>query len=154
MSADENTPVRLPPPLFYLAGLFFGYSLDRVIKWQLPEWPALYGVATTAAALALLLVLSALWTFKRHKTTVLPYRRANTLVTSGPYGFTRNPMYLSFSLLHLACALAQLSPGMLLALPFVCYAVQEHVIKGEEAALAQHFGEQWQRYSAKVRRWL
>jgi len=154
MPAEQHAPLRLPPPLFYLTGLFFGYSLDRVIKWQLPQWPALYAIAAIAAALGVLLVLTALWAFKRHNTTVLPYRRANTLVSAGPYRITRNPMYVSFSLLHLACALAQLSPGMLLTLPFVCYAVQEHVIKGEETALAKHFGEQWQHYSTKVRRWL
>lgn len=154
MSTEKNTAVRLPPPLFFLAGLFFGYSLDRVIKWQLPEWPALYWLAACAAAISVVLITSALWVFKRHNTTILPYRKANALVSSGPFQFSRNPMYVGFVLLHLACALAQLSPGMLLALPFVCYAVQEHVIKGEEAVLAKHFGEQWVLYSAKVRRWL
>lgn len=154
MSTERNTAVRLPPPLFFFAGLFFGYSVDRVITWQLPNWPALYWIAALAAITSLLLIISALWVFKRHNTTILPYRNANALVANGPFRISRNPMYLGFALLHFACALAQLSPGMLLTLPFVCYAIQEHVIKGEEAALAKSFGDQWLAYSNQVRRWL
>lgn len=146
--------MQLPPPLFFLAALFFGYSLDRVIRWHLPNWAINSYLAVFFAALAVLIITSALWVFRRHNTTVIPYRKARTLLTSGPFRYSRNPLYLSFALLHIACALAQHSPGMLLTLPFAVWAIQHHVITQEEQALAALFGEQWQQYRRRVRRWL
>lgn len=146
--------MQLPPPLFFLAALFFGYSLDRVIRWRLPNWPANNYLATILAVAAIVIILSALWVFRRHNTTVIPYRKARTLLTSGPFRFTRNPLYLSFALLHLACALNQYSPGMLLSWPFAIWAVQHYVIRQEEQTLALQFSSQWQQYRHRVRRWL
>lgn len=154
MQPEHNDTLQLPPPLFFLAALFFGYSVDRVVRWQLPDWGVNNHLAAGSAALAVVIILSSLWAFRRHRTSVLPYRTANTLITSGPFRFSRNPLYLSFALLHFACAIAQQSPGMLLTLPFAIWAVQQYVIKQEEASLAEHFAEAWQDYRSRVRRWL
>lgn len=153
-SNKPNPSMQLPPPLFFLAALFFGYSVDRVIRWQLPAWALNNYLAIFFATTAVLVIASALWAFRRHNTTVIPYRKARALLTSGPFRYSRNPLYLSFALLHLACALAQRSPGMLLTLPFAVWAIQQYVITQEEQILATLFGEQWQQYRRRVRRWL
>ena len=84
----------------------------------------------------------------------LPHRAARTLITGGVFRLSRNPIYLAFALLHLACALSLGSPGMLLMLVAVLWVMHSHVIAAEEAFHAQRFGAQWQAYRQRVRRWL
>ncbi len=85
---------------------------------------------------------------------MLPHRAATTLVTTGPFRWSRNPIYLAFALLHLACGLALGSPGMLILLIPVFYVMDRHVIAAEEAFHAQQFADQWPDYRRRVRRWL
>jgi protein-S-isoprenylcysteine O-methyltransferase Ste14 len=93
-------------------------------------------------------------TFRRTRTTTVPGRASSSLVTWGPYRFTRNPMYLGLTLAYLGEAgiLRQTWPVMLLPLT-VAY-VNWVVIPVEEAKLKEVFGEKYERYRARVRRWV
>ncbi len=146
--------VRMPPPLIHLGGLLVGYGLDQVSGWRFAPVPWLDGLALGLALVGLILSAWTLGTLHRHRTTVLPHRAARTLVTTGPFGWSRNPIYLAFTLLHLACGLALGSPGMLLMLVPVFLVMDRHVIAAEEAFHAQAFAEQWPAYRQRVRRWL
>ena len=150
----QHPQVLMPPPLIYLGGLLTGYGLDQALAWQLPMPPWLATLAGLLALAGILLIGSTLLLFRRHQTTVLPHKAASTLITSGPFRLSRNPIYLGFSLLHLACALSLASPGMLLMLVPVLWVINQHVIAAEEAFHAQQFAEQWQAYRQRVRRWL
>lgn len=150
----KHPEIRMPPPLIHLGGLVVGYGLDQALGWtfQVPRWlhwPALV-LALAAAALAGLAVL----TLMRHRTTFLPHRAASTLVTGGVFRISRNPIYLAFAGLHLSCGLSLGSPGILLMLIPVLQVMDRHVIAAEEAFHEQRFGEQWQHYRQRVRRWL
>lgn len=152
--AQEHPDVRMPPPLIHLGGLLVGYGLDQAVGWQFTpaDW-----LDVLALILALTGAASCLWaliTLHGHKTTVLPHRPANQLVTTGPFRWSRNPIYLGFALLHLACGLALGSPGMLVLLVPVFLVMDRHVIAAEETFHEQQFGEQWQQYRQRVRRWL
>ena len=153
-AGTDHPQVRMPPPLIYLGGILIGYGLDQVIgrPLPLPEW--IEAIAVTLAALAIGLIASTLLLFRRHRTTVLPHRAASTLVTSGPFRISRNPIYLGFSLLYLACVLSLASIGMLLVLLPVLWVINTHVIAEEEAFHARCFGAAWQEYCQQVRRWL
>lgn len=152
--ALEHPQVRMPPPLIHLGGLLVGYGLDQVSGWRFAPVPWLDGLALGLALVGLTLSAWTLATLHRHRTTVLPHRPAKTLVTTGPFRWSRNPIYLAFTLLHLACGLALGSPGMLLMLVPVFYVMDRHVIAAEEAFHAQAFAEQWPPYRQRVRRWL
>ncbi|HAB08783.1 MAG TPA: isoprenylcysteine carboxylmethyltransferase family protein, partial [Alcanivorax sp.] len=104
--------------------------------------------------IAIAVLLTALLQLARARTTVMPHRAARTLITGGVFRLSRNPIYLAFALLHLACALSLGSPGMLLMLVAVLWVMHSHVIAAEEAFHAQRFGAQWQAYRQRVRRWL
>lgn len=152
--SPEHPDVRIPPPLLHLGGLLVGYGLDQALRWTFtpPAW-----VTTVALVLALCgaaLAAAAVITLTRHKTTVLPHRAATRLVTGGPFRLSRNPIYLAFALLHLACGLALGSPGMLLMLAPVLYVMDRHVIAAEEDFHAARFEDQWHQYRRRVRRWL
>ena len=93
--------VHFPPPLLYAAGLAAGWLLHA--RWPLPiVGDASPGRTTVREALGALgvavwlaLFLWALVTFRRAHTTLIPNRPASAFVESGPYRFTRNPMYVS-----------------------------------------------------------
>ncbi|KAF0807517.1 hypothetical protein A167_02849 [Alcanivorax sp. S71-1-4] len=154
MTSQDHPEVLMPPPLLHLGGLFIGYTLDQVFHWQLAPSDERVMLALLPALPAVALILWSALLFRRHRTTILPQRAASTLVTQGPFRFSRNPIYLSFALLHLACAIANGSPGMLLTLPLVVVVMDRHVIAAEEAFHQRQFGAAWQAYRARVRRWL
>ena len=108
------------------------------------------------ALLGALTCLAGVVAFRRAKTTVNPMKPDTTssLVVSGIYGYTRNPMYLGFLLLLMAWAGALsnvLALGSLLA--FVLY-MNRFQILPEERMLASRFSQDYAEYRARVRRWL
>ncbi len=120
------------------------------------DFPGRLPLALLVAACGLTVDVSALLAFRRARTTVDPLRphKTATLVTTGIYRRTRNPMYLGLALLlaayavHLGAPLAVLGP-----IAFVAY-ITRFQIAPEERMLAQKFGEDYAHYRARVRRWL
>ncbi len=92
--------------------------------------------------------------FHRVGTTTVPGQSSDTLVTWGPYEFTRNPMYVGLTLAYLgeAALLRHLWPVPLLVL--VLAYVQWTVIPLEESRLREVFREDYTAYRGRVRRWL
>ena len=106
------------------------------------------------AVIGTALVLAAVLQLRLARTTLVPHRPASQLLTGGVFRLSRNPIYLGFTALYLAMALSQHSAGMLIMLVPIVWVIQQHVIAAEEAFHAQQFGEQWQAYRQRVRRWL
>jgi protein-S-isoprenylcysteine O-methyltransferase Ste14 len=83
-----------------------------------------------------------------------PWTEPSTLVTTGLFGRTRNPMYLGMVLIVMGAAVIANRPAAM-AVPFALAAVlHTRFITVEESALAARFGERYGRYRARVRRWL
>ncbi len=91
---------------------------------------------------------------RRHRTTIHPGHNANALVSGGVYQRTRNPMYLSLTLLTLGLGIATANPWLVLLAPAMLLYLQERVVKREEAYLTARFGSQYIAYRRKVRRWI
>jgi protein-S-isoprenylcysteine O-methyltransferase Ste14 len=94
--------------------------------------------------------------FRRAGTTVNPLKpeASSSLVRSGVYAFSRNPMYLGFLLLLLAWGIYLSNALALLLLPvFVAY-MNRFQIEPEENALTARFGQEFVTYTTRVRRWL
>jgi protein-S-isoprenylcysteine O-methyltransferase Ste14 len=85
---------------------------------------------------------------------MIPMRPSSALDTTGPYRFSRNPMYLGMVFLYVAIALALGLVWPLIALPLVIAAVDQLVIAIEEAYLVRRFGQPYCDYMATTRRWL
>lgn len=133
------------------------------LMWFLSDmWLVVIPHSLSLLMLSLCLVLGAfiglagVYSFKRHKTTVNPImlEKTTSLVTSGIYRYTRNPMYLGLLLWLLAFAV-YLSSLVALIGPvlFVLY-MNEFQIKPEESVLSAKFGQEFTRYTQEVRRWL
>lgn len=141
-------PVYLVLSLGAMVVLHVGLPIARPI-----HAPYRYGGAVLIV-LALALAAWAALLFKRARTGIVPFSDATALVTSGPYRFTRNPMYLGMAgiLVGTAIWLGSLTPW--LVLPAFMSIIAERFIALEEAMLEKVFGDAYRRYQAAVRRWL
>lgn len=143
------------PPLAQLAlCMVTAGLLTAFIPLALFDTPA-WLVAATALAGALFL-LPAILSFIRHKTTVNPQSpdRATTLVTSGVYSITRNPMYVGMLIVLMALVLWLGAVSAVSAVLAFFLMIDRVQIRGEEAALSQTFGKPFEDYAARVPRWL
>ena len=156
---DRDTPgVIAFPPLIYGVAIVAGLVLHQL--WPLPVLPAGHDAGLRIAlagipiAAALALVVWALPQFRRLGTNVSVHQPSTALITSGPYRFTRNPLYLALALIQAGIAVAadQLWIAVLLAPALLV--VRTGVIAREERYLARKFGQPYLDYCARVRRWL
>jgi protein-S-isoprenylcysteine O-methyltransferase Ste14 len=92
--------------------------------------------------------------FYEHRMKVIVLEPQQTLLTSGPYRFTRNPLYLGGNvLMFLGAAFLLGSPGGILLTALGLIPTQI-MIRREERQLARRFGDEWAHYAARVRRWI
>lgn len=137
-----------------MALFLLGLLMNRLVP--LPPLPR--ALSRTLSAFLLVpglgLVFWSLWLFLRARTSPLPMRPATTLVRSGPYRWTRNPMYLGMLLLYLGVALLFDVTWALLLVPAVVFLVGRLVIRREERYLEAKFGDDYRRYMGQVRRWI
>jgi protein-S-isoprenylcysteine O-methyltransferase Ste14 len=110
------------------------------------------GVVLTLVAVGLF--LSATRSFRAAGTPVPGNLPATTIVRTGPYRFSRNPIYLAFSLFQLGLAFSVNSVGLLLTLVPAFALMSFVVIPREERYLAARFPSEYVPYKASVRRWL
>ena len=153
-----NLEHKIPPPVVGLACAGLAWLLAGAAPALALPWPArpALAVALLLALAGLALELWGLWVFRRHRTTPNPLspERARAVVQSGPYRFTRNPMYVGVALQLLGWCAYLRNPLALLALVvFVAYITRFQILP-EERALAQNFGEPYRQYLRLVRRWL
>jgi protein-S-isoprenylcysteine O-methyltransferase Ste14 len=96
----------------------------------------------------------AVWEMGRLRTTIIPRRKAQALVTSGVFRLSRNPIYLGDALVLMgACLILDSLLGILL-LPLFVWVINIRFIEGEEVHLQQAFGADFAAWSGQVRRWL
>ena len=150
----STTGIRIDPPLIYAALLGAGLLTQRwrPVRILSPGLAAPIGIA--ALALGLAVTLWAVMSFRRARTSPLLTRPTMALVTSGPYRFSRNPIYLGYTLMYLGAAFWAGSAWPVILLPFGLWVMYRAVITREEAYLESRFGEDYRAYRRRVRRWL
>jgi protein-S-isoprenylcysteine O-methyltransferase Ste14 len=148
--------LKIPPPIVALliAALMWGISLATP---PVPM-PGLIRV-TTAIALALagvVIAISGVYAIRRAKTTLNPLKpeTTSTIVTSGVYRFTRNPMYVGLASVLLAWAVFMSSAWSVLGVVCFILYMNRFQIMPEERALSAMFAASYSAYRARVRRWL
>jgi protein-S-isoprenylcysteine O-methyltransferase Ste14 len=136
----DSAGVRFPPPFVYLGALLLGLAAERFVTLRS------FGIDWR------LLVAAGL--FRRLGTNVPPSQPTTLIATTGPYRWTRNPMYLGMALSYAGLAIGFDGPIAFALLPLVLIAIQTQVIAREERYLEAKFGDDYRRYKAEVRRWL
>ena len=153
MSGD-HAGIKFPPPLVFVISILLGLGLNRV--WPMtvvpPPLAMPFGIAFIVAAFALAFL--GFRELGRHKTTVRPDEPSSTIVKTGPYRFTRNPLYVSLSTLQLGIGLwANILWVVVMLIP-AWIVMTTQVIAREEAYLERAFGDDYLSYKSSVRRWI
>ena len=155
----DGADMPLPPAIYPLICVVGGYFLNKYIPLTAPDFltvePAINDKLAAAVLISsLLLIVWSIRTLRGNKTTLLPHRAVTTLVTSGPFHYSRNPIYLGFTFLLLAMFFSTLNVWLAILLPLNIGLLQYYVILPEEKHLKQRFDADFQDYQSRVRRWV
>jgi len=154
-AATDTANVMIRPPIAWAIAVLAGLVLD----WLMPSpfVPAAVPAGWLGAivfALALALFAWAIATMRGAGSSVQTSEPTTTIVDTGPYRFTRNPIYLAMLLGLIGLAIALNSLWLLLTLVPFALVIRYGVVAREEVYLECRFGEDYRRYRARVRRWL
>ena len=148
--------LRIPPPLVMLLFMVTVFGFDKIMPFTLFYLPRLtYASVISLVTLGGVIALWGVKEFKNAKTTVNPLKpeSSSSLVNSGIYQYTRNPMYLGLLLALLSSVVYTQHPlGLVSALGFVLY-MNRFQIEPEEKMLVALFGDEFVEYTNRVKRW-
>ena len=141
------------PPLLYGATLVAGLLLQ--LLWPLPlfHWPPSRWIGGALAAASAILAKWGENAMRRAGTNVKPSEPTLAIVQDGPFRFSRNPLYLSLTMLYIGASLIFNALIPIVLLPFLLAVVQLGIIHREERYLEATFGDEYRNYRARVRRW-
>lgn len=150
----DHADVLAPPVYVFGIFLVLGIIVDFVWPvWSLGPWgrgPAFLGFFIAGVVL----VNRAFSAFKKTGTSANPYASVTAIIRTGPFTFTRNPVYVAMCLIHTGIALGVGGAFSLLALVPVLVIMHFGVVLREEAYLERKHGPAYLDYKAEVRRWL
>ncbi len=152
----QDTPaVHIPPPIIVAGFLSVGLASDYYLGNQFGQ--AATWLVYTGIGLCVLGFVLAGWCavlYLQAKTSILPHTADSNMIDTGPFGRSRNPIYLSMLLVFVGISVAANAPSALLFVVPTYFALRYYVIEREEAYLTRRFGDEYTSYKARVRRWL
>jgi len=151
----DTANVIVRPPIAWALAVLVGLTLQWVVS--LPFMPASVPagwIGGIVFVLALALFAWAIATMTRAGSNVPTNLPTTTIVETGPYRFTRNPIYLGMFLGLVGLAIAFDSLWLLVMLVPFSLAIRYGVVAREEAYLERKFGDAYRQYRARVRRWV
>jgi len=150
-----NTSIpRIPPPVFFLAGIVVMVLLNSYFpigRWLHYPW-RYFGIIFLVLGFSLGLG-SGLY-FRRLGTNPRPGAKATLIVTTGPFKYTRNPMYLGLTTMLIGTAILLGTFSPVLVIPIFFILVQTQFVLREEKLMEQWFGQPYLEYKKKTPRWL
>jgi protein-S-isoprenylcysteine O-methyltransferase Ste14 len=151
----DTAQVIVRPPLAWGLALVAGLALNWLVPLRfLPAGLPSRWLGALVFVLALALFAWAIVTITRAGSNVPTNRPTTTIVESGPYRFTRNPIYLGMVLGLIGLGLALDNLWLLIVLVPFALVIRYGVVAREEAYLERRFGDVYRGYRARVRRWL
>jgi len=151
----DNPGVIAPPPLIYAGALAASLLANRRFR---PPFLLPRRLSRTLGPLlftgGFLIGLLGFLEMRRVQTNANPRKPATTVVTEGPYRFTRNPMYVGFTLQYIGISAFASALLPILLLPAVFAVMRRGVIEREERYMEGKFGDEYLQYKGRVRRWI
>jgi protein-S-isoprenylcysteine O-methyltransferase Ste14 len=157
MNRPEPKALRIvaPPPALYIGALLLGIALHVVLPLRIfsaPYVPLMLGALLVALSAAF--ARWAFWTMRQIGTTANPRKPSEALATSGPFRFSRNPIYVAMTGLYAGASFLANTVWPLLLLVPLLPLMDWGIIRREEQYLSAKFGGVYADYKARVRRWL
>jgi protein-S-isoprenylcysteine O-methyltransferase Ste14 len=153
-ASGTGRPLLVRPPFLFATAIAAGIVLHLAWPWSfMPHavrWPI--GVILSMAGVALF--VAAIRAFDAAGTPVPGNRSTTAIVRSGPYRFSRNPIYVAFALIQLGVAASFGSWWLLVTLAVSIGVIATFIVPREERYLEARFGSIYSAYKSSVRRWL
>lgn len=141
---------NIPIPQGHVIPLAAGVALNW---WRpLEFWQAVWQRQVIGWTLLLMGLLLALWAATVFN--LMDFEKPTAIITTGPYAFSRNPMYVAWTLIYLALTLLVNTPWLIALFPVPLLIMHFIYIRSEEHQLEQKFGEEYRQYCARVRRYV
>lgn len=153
---DSGPGASLPPTLIYIAGFLFGWWLETHTPLY-PDWrprPAVVFAGWGLAGAGVFLFVWGLVTFSKNRTGIMFHEAATQVVDVPPYSWSRNPMYVAFTVIYAGAALVLQVWWPIVMLPVVLGILTFVVIAREERYMRATFGAAYDDYCRRVRRWI
>ena len=150
----QTPDIRLMPPLVYALALLVGLGIEQLLPLVYIPLSWRSSTATFLIVWSFFLVAPSVMRFRKAATPFDVSKSATTLITDGPYRYTRNPGYLALTLLYLGLAVLFGSAWACIVVVPTALLLDRAVIRKEEQHLEIQFGETYLRYKERVRRWL
>jgi protein-S-isoprenylcysteine O-methyltransferase Ste14 len=150
----DHADVKIHPPVLVSMHVLAAFFLNKLFPLSLTFPKVLVWIGYALVLIGLGLTISAASGFMRAHTTLDPHGPVSNIVTSGPYRFSRNPIYLGFVCLLIGFPfIFKIYWGLVLS-PLLIVLMNLFVIRHEEAYLERKFGNTYTNYKSRVRRWL
>ena len=156
MKESSEVKLKIPPPIVTLVFGVLMFFLDELYSFDVVSIVIRNGVIAVLLFVASFLLFPAVAQFYKNKTTVNPFKPEKTkvLVVEGVYRYSRNPMYLGMALVLLAWGVFLSNPVNVITFFGFIFYMNYFQIKPEEYALDNIFGDSFQKYRLRVRRWI
>ena len=152
---NKSARAAVPPPLIFLGALVIGVALNIALPFAIFTNGRIGEVLGLVAALGSAgIAFWALRTMVRAGEQPDPAAPTHKIIKNGPFGRSRNPIYLSFALFDVGVALLLNNLWIILALGVLMVYVDRGIVRREERYLEQQFGETYMEYKRNVRRWI
>jgi protein-S-isoprenylcysteine O-methyltransferase Ste14 len=149
--------VKYPwPTVFYISAILLALGLQHVVPFHLPDQRMLL-LQVLGGALGLIgayLALAASIMLFRNRTALLANRSAARLVIRGPFRYSRNPIYLGYTLLTIGAGVYADNGWMMFSALAAAVITHLYVIRKEEMHLLARFGYEFERYCRRTRVWI
>jgi protein-S-isoprenylcysteine O-methyltransferase Ste14 len=150
----KGAAVKFPPPAIFASCILLGSGLQylRPVGLGIPESIEVLGYLLVLFGITIAILVAT--SFRRAGTAIEPWKPTTSIVTTGFYAWSRNPIYAGFCLINIGIGIASNSLWIFVSFIPAAFLLYHVAIAKEEAYLAEKFGEEYLAYKNKVRRWV
>ena len=149
----SGASVKFPPPLVFLTFMLTAAGAHHFWPMQLGSLSGFRYIGGVVVILGIFITILARMSFKKAETNIAPWKPTTKIVSTGIFAYSRNPFYVAFCLISIGIGTFFNSIWILFSFIPSALIIYYIAIKKEEAYLEKKFGEEYEHYKNKVRRW-
>ncbi len=149
----KGAGVKIPPPLIFIVFMLLAHVNELLFPIGIIFAPVITYIGLGLVMTGLILLLSLLLQFKRVKTSIEPWQPTSSIIKTGLYKYSRNPIYLLLCTIPIGLGLYFSHVWLITSVIPSCMGIYYVAIRPEEAYLTGKFGDEYICYQQQVRRW-
>ena len=149
----DHAQVMIPPPVIYLGLILLGWLINKIIPLTISSTIWLKWIGVLFILIATIIIALSRREFIKVNTSIRPDKSTTAIISTGPYKISRNPLYISLTLFHVAISIVLNNLWILFMVIPAIIMIVFGVITKEEKYLENKFGQQYLDYKSSVRRW-